>query len=82
MRKQVDVQEATIYIRELLAMSRDVLLSEAKFADKIRGNKIPIKEIIVYLFEKKFDGQVKDPTASRVMVIRRTDPFSFSPGKG
>ncbi len=67
----VNLEDAVVYLRELLAMNKTELAREANFAHQVR---CPLKrpEMVIFAFERKFNSSAKDPTIAR----RNKVPFS------
>lgn len=68
--------EAIEYLREILAMTREELIREANFADRICGTNIKKNDVILYVFERKFNPEIRDPTVAMLAAKQRNDPFN------
>lgn len=64
----VSLDEVVMYLRELLAMSKDQLLREANFAHRIhRQTKM---NMITFALERKFNPDARDPTVAITLARR------------
>ncbi len=72
--KSISLDEAVVYLRELLYMDKTELLRETGLLQR-NADKIKKTDIIILAFERKFDVNAR-------LSIMRNNPFSeFSFGK-
>lgn len=58
----VKIKDAVIWLRELMYMSKTALLRQANLADPARADHLTKADLLLYLFERRFDSTVKDPS--------------------
>jgi len=68
--KMIELNEAVIYLRELLGMSKPELIREARFKRQPQ-EKMKKTDILLAAFERKFDANAIDPTLTMVTHDRR-----------
>ena len=73
---RVSLNEVVYYLRDIMAMSRPELIREAKFTNKICGNRISKPDIMLYLLERKFNSDTPDPSATIALEQSRLVPYN------
>jgi len=76
---KVDLEEAIVYLRELLAMSRDELDQEAygRHSDpSLKAKDVTKKDVLLFAFDKKWNKDAKCPFERMRQRKALLDPFN------
>lgn len=75
--KQISLDDAVMYLRELMDMNKEQLLREARFAhNRLAAEKVKKADMILFAFERKFNSKAVDPTILMTVAKAKIDPFN------